>query len=48
MAKIKHRFIETNGIRMHISEAGPEDGPCVIMCNGFPETWYSRRHQLSA
>ncbi|MCZ6706550.1 MAG: alpha/beta hydrolase, partial [Chloroflexi bacterium] len=32
MADITHRLIDTNGIRMHIAEAGPDQGPCVIMC----------------
>ncbi len=31
---------------MHVAEAGPEDGPLVILCHGFPESWYSWRHQL--
>jgi pimeloyl-ACP methyl ester carboxylesterase len=31
---------------MHIAEAG--SGPLVIMCHGFPESWYSWRHQLTA
>jgi pimeloyl-ACP methyl ester carboxylesterase len=43
---IRHRFVETNGIRMHVAEAG--DGPLVVMCHGFPESWYSWRHQLVA
>ncbi len=43
---ISHRFIETNGIRMHLAEAG--DGPTVLLCHGFPECWYSWRHQLEA
>ena len=43
---IAHRFIETNGIRMHVAEAG--QGPLVVMCHGFPESWYSWRHQLAA
>jgi pimeloyl-ACP methyl ester carboxylesterase len=38
--------VETNGIRMHVAEAG--DGPVVLMCHGFPESWYSWRHQLVA
>ncbi len=46
MTEITHRFIETNGIRMHIAEAG--EGPLVVMCHGFPESWYSWRHQLVA
>ena len=41
-----HRSIETNGVRMHIAEQGA--GPLVLLCHGFPETWYSWRHQLAA
>jgi pimeloyl-ACP methyl ester carboxylesterase len=48
IATISHRLIDTNGIRLHIADAGPADGPCVIMCHGFPESWYSWRHQLLA
>ena len=39
-------FIQTNGIRMHCVEAGA--GPLVVLLHGFPESWYSWRHQLSA
>ena len=31
---------------MHVAEAGPADGPAVVLCHGFPECWYSWRHQL--
>ncbi len=41
-----HRFVEANGIRMHIAEQG--EGPLVLLCHGFPESWYSWRHQLAA
>jgi epoxide hydrolase A/B len=44
--QFRHRTICTNGIRMHIAEAGR--GPLVIMCHGFPESWYSWRYQLTA
>jgi epoxide hydrolase A/B len=44
--EITHRFIETNGVRMHVAEAG--GGPLVVLCHGFPESWYSWRHQLVA
>src|SRR5262245_14030228 len=44
--EIRHRFVTTNGITMHIAEAG--QGPLVILCHGFPESWYSWRHQLFA
>jgi pimeloyl-ACP methyl ester carboxylesterase len=46
MNEISHRTIETNGIRMHLAEKGA--GPLVILCHGFPEFWYSWRHQLAA
>jgi pimeloyl-ACP methyl ester carboxylesterase len=46
MADPSHRFIETSGIRMHIAEQGK--GPLVLLCHGFPESWYSWRHQLRA
>ena len=46
MAETHHRVIETNGIRMHIAEQG--EGPLVVLCHGFPECWYSWRHQLPA
>jgi pimeloyl-ACP methyl ester carboxylesterase len=46
MNDITHRFIETNGIRMHVAESGA--GPLVLLCHGFPESWYSWRHQIPA
>jgi pimeloyl-ACP methyl ester carboxylesterase len=44
--EITHRVVETNGLRMHVAEAG--QGPLVILCHGFPESWYSWRRQLVA
>src|SRR6266446_7493014 len=44
--EVTHRTIETNGISMHLAEAGA--GPLVVLCHGFPESWYSWRHQLAA
>jgi pimeloyl-ACP methyl ester carboxylesterase len=46
MTGINHRIVETNGISMHVAEAG--EGPLVVLCHGFPESWYSWRHQLTA
>jgi pimeloyl-ACP methyl ester carboxylesterase len=46
MSEVRHRTVETNGIRMHVAEQG--DGPLVLLCHGFPESWYSWRHQLEA
>ncbi len=41
-----HKYIQTNGIRMHVVEAG--SGFPVLFCHGFPELWYSWRHQIKA
>ena len=46
MSEPTHRTVDTNGIRMHIAEQGA--GPAVLLCHGFPELWYSWRHQLAA
>ncbi len=46
MAELTHRFVETNRIRMHVAEQGA--GPTVLMCHGWPESWYSWRHQMAA
>jgi pimeloyl-ACP methyl ester carboxylesterase len=43
---ITHRTVEANGIHLHIAEQG--EGPVVVLCHGFPESWYSWRHQLAA
>ncbi len=40
------RMIESNGIRLNIAEQG--QGPLVLLCHGFPESWYSWRHQIGA
>ncbi len=44
MTEISHRSVQTNGINVHIAEAG--EGPLVLLLHGFPELWYSWRHQL--
>ncbi|KAJ6844255.1 uncharacterized protein M6B38_291675 [Iris pallida] len=44
MEGIIHRSVEVNGIRMHVAEKG--EGPVVLLLHGFPELWYSWRHQI--
>lgn len=48
VAGISFRHHRVNGIRMRTAEAGPADGPLVVLCHGWPESWYSWRHQLLA
>ena len=45
---VTHEQIRTNGIELHVASAGPADGRPVVLCHGFPELWYSWRHQLAA
>src|SRR5882724_7457332 len=40
------RIVEANDIRINIAERGT--GPLVVLCHGFPECWYSWRHQIPA
>lgn len=47
VAGVSSRFIEANGIRMRIFEAG-DAGPLVLLAHGWPESWYNWRHQLVA
>ena len=48
MAEITHEQVPANGIELHVAVAGPADGAPVVLCHGFPELWYSWRHQLGA
>ena len=41
-------FIETNGIRLHVLQDGPDDGDLVILLHGFPEFSYGWRKQIPA
>ncbi len=42
----EYRFLDVNGIRMRVVEQG--EGPLVLLAHGWPESWYSWRHQLPA
>ena len=46
MEGIQHRIVKVNGINMHIAEKG--QGPVILFLHGFPELWYSWRHQITA
>ena len=42
---LSHRFVEANGLRFHVAECGA--GERLALClHGFPELWYSWRHQM--
>lgn len=42
---VEHKTVAVNGINMHFAEIG--QGPLVLFLHGFPEFWYSWRHQMS-
>ena len=46
MLMTKHEFVSSNGIELHYASRG--EGPLVVLCHGFPETWNTWRHQLPA
>ncbi len=41
------RIVETNGVRLHVVEAGPEDGKLLVLLHGFPEFWYGWHETLT-
>ena len=42
---VSFRFIQSNGITMRIAEMG-DSGPLLLLAHGWPESWYSWRHQI--
>jgi pimeloyl-ACP methyl ester carboxylesterase len=46
-ASIRHGYAQIGGVRLHYAERG-SGGRLVILLHGFPEFWYSWRHQLMA
>src|ERR1700712_4438247 len=43
---MKHQLVQVEGTEIHVVEEGT--GPLVLLVHGFPELWYSWRHQLPA
>jgi pimeloyl-ACP methyl ester carboxylesterase len=46
MPTITHEQVAVGDVVIHVASCGPSDGPPVVLCHGFPELWYSWRHQL--
>ena len=42
--EVEHGYADNNGIKIHYASVG--EGPLVIMIHGFPDFWYSWRHQM--
>ena len=41
--KIDHSSVVVNGVSLHVAQAGPADGPLVVLLHGFPEFWFEWR-----
>ena len=42
--RVKHGFADSNGVKIHYAMLGK--GPLVVMIHGFPDYWYTWRHQM--
>jgi hypothetical protein len=47
-SRFESGYLRANGLRFHAVSCGPRDGTKVLLLHGFPEFWYSWRHQLIA
>ncbi len=47
-AGLRFRRRPCGDVTLHVAEAGPEDGPLVVLLHGFPEFWFGWRHQIGA
>ena len=42
---VRHGYADNDGVRIHYATLG--EGPLVVMIHGFPDFWYSWRHQMA-
>ncbi len=43
---VEHKFTDSDGVSIHYAKAG--QGPLIVFIHGFPDYWYSWRHQMTA
>ncbi|QUR65888.1 alpha/beta fold hydrolase [Mycobacterium spongiae] len=47
LAGVEHRFVDVaDGVTIHVADAGPADGPAVMLVHGFPENWWEWRELI--
>jgi pimeloyl-ACP methyl ester carboxylesterase len=44
---VSHRRIDVGEVSLHVALAGEGPGPLVVLLHGFPEFWWSWRHQIA-
>lgn len=48
LAGVQHRFVDVGaGVTIHVADAGPADGPVVMLVHGFPQNWWAWRHVIA-
>lgn len=45
---LEHHRLETNGVRLHVVQAGPQSGRIALLLHGFPECWIAWANQIDA
>lgn len=44
---VRHRYVELGGgVTIHVAEAGPADGPAVMLVHGYPQNWWEWREVM--
>ena len=46
--RVEHHYADSGGVKIHYAALGPKDAPLILMIHGFPDFWYSWRHQMEA
>lgn len=44
--EVTHHYADSDGVRIHYAAVGASNAPLVVMIHGFPDFWYSWRHQM--
>ncbi len=44
--RVEHGYVDNNGVKIHYATLG--EGPLVVMIHGYPDFWYTWRHQMEA
>ncbi len=45
--RVKHGYADSGGVKIHYASLGPASAPLIVMIHGFPDFWYSWRHQMA-
>ena len=46
--RVEHGYADSNGVKIHYAALGDKKAPLIVMIHGFPDFWYSWRHQMEA